>query len=579
MSRQRVNAGPQWRYNLVVMLLLAFAALLVWRVMTLQVLDTEKGHRFLQGQGDARTLRSEPVPAFRGVITDRHGEPLAVSTPVMSIWINPVQLNQAESQWPALAEAAEMPLAALRSRILDNSQREFVYLGRHLAPEHAEKIMRLGIPGVYRQREYKRFYPASEVTSQLVGFTNIDDKGQEGIELVYESWLRGEAGSKKVIKDLVGNVIREVGEGKSAQPGKTLQLSIDLRLQYLAYRQLQKAIVQANASSGSVVVLDSQTGEILAMVNQPSFNPNNRRNLAPAAIRNRAITDIFEPGSTVKPMTMVAALETGRYHPATVLNTAPGYIRVGGKTLLDPVNYGALSLREIIAKSSQVGITKLALDIEHESIASVFERFGLGEATNVGFPGESAGSLPSRSRWRPIEQVNFAFGYGLSVTPLQLAQAYLVFANEGLFKPVTLLKQQQPVAGERVVDAGIARKVVDMLQAVTEEGGTGTNAQIPAYTVAGKTGTVHKVGASGYADDRYIAVFAGLAPVANPRIVTVVTIDEPKNGKYYGGEIAAPVFAGVVADALRLLNVPPDRLEGQKTVFAKSDKPRGGQAG
>ena len=560
MTKAARQVVPTKRYSLAIILLASLVSLLIWRVLSLQVLDTERGHDFLQGQGDARTIRTEHIPAYRGVISDRNGEPLAVSTPVASIWINPRHLKNEMTRWPELAAAVGMSTKALKKKLANNSRRGFVYLRRHMSPQQAAEVLALGIKGVNVQREYKRYYPAGEVAAHIVGFTNIDDQGQEGMELAFDSWLRGESGSKRVLKDLHGNIFRDIDQAKVARSGKDLVLSIDMRLQTLAYRELKAAMKRVQAKSGSVVMLDSATGEVLAMVNQPSFNPNNRRKLQPASLRNRAMTDVFEPGSTAKPLTVVAALESGRYHPRTKINTSPGHLRVGKKTLLDPVNYGVLDVTGILTKSSQVGISKLALDLDEQSVWEVFSRFGLGVSSGSGFPGESAGMLPNRPNWRPIERVNFAFGYGLALTPLQLAQAYGVFASGGVFRQASLLRQESLDEGEQVLSPIIARQIVAMLETVTQKGGTATRAQVPAYSVAGKTGTVHKIGRrGGYADDRYTAVFAGLAPASDPRIVIVVMIDEPSLDKYHGGESAAPVFAKVAADALRLLNVRPDK--------------------
>jgi cell division protein FtsI (penicillin-binding protein 3) len=565
------QSSPQWRFSLTVCMLAGLASLLVWRVLYLQVLDTERGYEFLQGQGNARTIRTEVIPAYRGLISDRNGEPLAVSTPVASLWINPKELVEAKDKWGDLAKALGVSKKRIQQKIEANKNKRFVYLRRHMSPEKAKAILEKGIPGLYSQREYKRFYPAAEVASQLIGFTDVDDRGQEGLELAFNDWLQGEAGNKKVLKDLYGHVIKDIEQGDVARAGNDLTLSIDLRLQYLAYKELKAALQRSNAKSGSVVVMDARTSEVLAMVNQPSFNANNRRSLRTPAIRNRAVTDVFEPGSTMKPLTIVAALESGRYYPGTKIDTSPGYIRVGKKTLLDSANYGVIDVTKIITKSSQVGISKLALDLDEQSIRNVFQRFGFGSSTGSGFPGESAGTLPNRSNWKPIERVNFAFGYGLSVTPLQLAQAYTVFANGGIFRPASLLKAEQFVEGERIISEKIASQVVQMLKTVTEKGGTGTLAQVSSYSVAGKTGTIHKLGKNGYEDERYIAVFAGMAPASNPRLVTVVMIDEPSNGKYYGGEIAAPVFSNVVADALRLFDLPPDNLpEGGARAIAQA---------
>lgn len=571
MTKVTRQVVPIWRFSLAALLLASLAVLLVWRVLSLQVLDVERGHDFLQGQGDARTIRTETIPAYRGVISDRNGEPLAVSTPVASVWIHPQHLAEEKNRWRELAAAAGLSYQRVKEKVSNNTGKHFVYLRRHMSPQDARKVLALGIKGVHVQREYKRYYPAAEVAAHLVGFTNVDDKGQEGIELAYEPYLKGESGSKRVLKDLRGNVFRDIDQGKVAKPGKDITLSIDMRLQYLAYRELKAAMTRVGAKAGSVVILDSLTGEVLAMVNQPSFNPNNRRSLEPASMRNRAMTDMFEPGSTVKPLTVVAALESGKYQADSSVDTNPGYIRVGKKTLLDPVNYGVLDLVGILTKSSQVGTSKIALNLDEQSVWEVFSRFGLGVSTGSGFPGESPGVLPNRSNWRPIERVNFAFGYGLAVTPLQLAHAYSVFASGGVLRPISLLRQDSAVDGERVVTEQLADQLVGILERVTEKGGTATRAQVASYSVAGKTGTVHKLAKTGgYADDRYMAVFAGLAPASNPRIVTVVMIDEPNLDRYHGGESAAPVFSRVVSDALRILDVRPDKKVAAERLVKKS---------
>jgi cell division protein FtsI (penicillin-binding protein 3) len=562
----RAESVAPWRFYLAIAMLLILVSLLIGRLLVLQVLDTDRGYEFLQGQGDARTLRTENIPAYRGVISDRNGEPLAVSTPVSSIWINPKQLINEKNRWAELAAVLDMPVSEIEKKVLANQQRGFLYLRRHMSPVEANKVSALKITGVGKQQEYKRYYPAAEVAAHMVGFTNIDDQGQEGMELAYNQWLQGESGSKRVLKDLHGNVFREVEEGKPARSGSDLSLSIDMRLQYLAYRELKAAMGKVGAKSGSIVLLDSHTGEVLAMVNQPSFNPNNRQFLKPANLRNRAVTDMFEPGSTVKPLTVIAALESGQYHPDTLVDTNPGYIKVGKKTLVDPVNYGVMDVTKILTKSSQVGISKMALDLDEQSVWSVFHRFGLGVDSGSGFPGESAGLLPNRSKWLPIERANFAFGYGLTVTPLQLAQAYSVIANDGVFHPVSLLRKDDEEDGTQVISEKISHQIVDMLKTVVLSGGTATGAQVDSYTVAGKTGTVHKVGKHGYADDRYTAIFAGIAPASNPRLVAVVMIDEPDLASYHGGESAAPVFSKVMGDALRMLDIAPDKIAPSHVV-------------
>lgn len=552
----------RWRFYSVGVVLCVMVGVAAWHVASLQVLPgKDKGYEFLQDQGQARTLRTESISAYRGVITDRNGEPLAVSSPVQSIWANPQILNESPQSLPALAAALGLDREALATKLKRYRDKEFVYLKRHLPPQRAEQVLALKAPGVFAEREYRRFYPAAEVAAHVVGFTDIDDRGQEGMELAFDDWLSGTEGAKQVLKDLKGRVVKDVQLLRAAQSGKDLRLSIDLRLQYLAYRELKAAVKEHGAKSGSVVVLDTQTGEILAMANQPSYNPNDRSRIHAAALRNRAITDQFEPGSTMKPITVMAALETGRYSPHTPVDTSPGYLRVGKKTLLDPINYGVIDVTKILTKSSQVGLTKLALDMEPELIRDMYFRLGLGQDTGSGFPGESVGVLPNHSRWQPIVQANFAFGYGMSATVLQLAQAYSVIANHGLKRPISLLKVKDRPAGEAVVDSRYTRQLIGMLKTVTEKGGTATRAKLVDYEVAGKTGTVHKVSTKGgYEDDSYLALFAGIAPAEQPRIVTVVMINEPSTGKYFGGEVAAPVFAKVAGGALRLMQVPPQNI-------------------
>lgn len=551
----------RWRFYGVALLLVILVLALIWHLAKLQVLPNEhRGFEFLQSQGLARTLRVEPIPAYRGVVTDRYGEPLAISTPVISLWAHPEKLLGAIDKWPALLKELGIKKTQLHKKLKRYKNKEFVYLRRHLSPEKAEGILDLDIAGVYGQQEYQRFYPAGEVAAHIVGFTDIDDQGQEGIELAYEQWLKGANGEKQVLKDLRGRVIKDVALLKPAHSGKDISLSIDLRLQYLAYRELKAAVKAHAATSGSMVLLDAATGEVLAMANQPSFNPNDRRGLKPAAMRNRAMTDQFEPGSTMKPLTIMAALETGRYFPTTKIDTHPGYLKVGRKTLLDPVNYGVMDLTKILTKSSQVGVTKISLDLEGGAIRDMYFRLGLGQSTGTGFPGESIGLLPNYVKWQPIVQANFSFGYGVTLTSLQLAQAYSVIANGGVKRPVSILKLDDKPYQESVVKEKVARQVVNMLKTVVKPGGTATRANIDSYAVAGKTGTIHKVGRKGYADDRYLSLFAGFAPADNPRIIAVVAINEPSKGQYYGGEVAAPVFSNVVERALQLMMVPPQSV-------------------
>ncbi|MBX2808922.1 MAG: penicillin-binding protein 2 [Cellvibrionaceae bacterium] len=562
--RTRAQVYP-WRYYCVLLLFIVASIGLFAHLSFIQVVpDVARGYQFLQQQGTARTLRTEVIPGMRGVIADRHGEPLAVSTPVVSLWANPAELLAEKSRWAALARALSTDTASLEQKLERYANKEFMYLQRRLDPSDAEKILSLNIAGVYGQQEYRRFYPAGEVTAHLLGFTNIDDRGQEGIELAYDEWLTGVDGRKQVLKDLRGRVIKDVNLIQSMEAGKNLSLSIDLRLQYLAYRELKAAVKAHNAKAGSVVLLDIQNGEVLAMANQPSFNPNDRSRLSIGATRNRAMTDQFEPGSTMKPLTVMAALETGRFKETTRIDTNPGYLRVGNKTLLDPINYGIVDVAKILQKSSQVGLTKISLGLDGDAIRDMFFRVGLGQDTGTGFPGEAVGVLPEYTKWKPIVQANFSFGYGLTLTPLQLAQAYSVIADRGLKKPVSILKRQQPVVGKAVVAADIAQQVATMLQKVVEPGGTGTRAHLDGYAAAGKTGTIHKIGRSGYADDRYLSLFAGFAPADKPRVVAVIVIDEPRQGQYFGGEVAAPVFSQLVDRSLRILQVPPQLVNADQ---------------
>ena len=581
-KKQQQQPGiARWRFALVAGLLCLLALALVVHLAGLQVLpEQDRGYRFLQDQGRARTIRTEEIAAYRGSITDRNGELLAVSTPVQTLWANPQLLKEASAeQLRQLAEALDTSPARLAKRLQKYRNKGFMYLRRHMTPEQAQRALALDIAGVFSKKEYRRFYPAGEVTAQLLGFTNIDDRGQEGLELAFEQSLAGQSGKRQVMKDLKGRTVQDLAVKQEARPGRDLQLTIDMRLQYLAYRELKKAVAENGAASGFMVILDTRSGDVLAMANQPSFNPNNRQGVKAAAMRNRALIDQFEPGSTIKPLTALAALETGRYTPHTPINTSPGYIRLPGKTLLDPVNYGQIDLTKVITKSSQVGITKVAMDLEPEQLRELFYRLGLGEAVGSGFPGEAPGILPTRDRWHPIELANFAFGYGLTVNAVQLAQAYSVVANAGQKRPVSLIldagKSARHTAAEQVVDPELAKEIVAMLETVIGPGGTGKKAAVEGYRVAGKTGTVHKVGSAGYADNRYRSVFAGFVPAQNPRLAAVVVIDDPTHAKYYGGEVAAPVFGKVMAGAMRLLQVPPEEVMPAKQQLATQLDERG----
>ncbi len=509
---------------------------------------------FLQDQGDARTIRMERINAHRGMILDRRDNPLAVSSPVVSLWANPAQLPGDSQRLSELATGLGVSLEEFKRKMARAEDRNFVYLRRHAKPQAADAILSLGITGIYGEKEYHRFYPGGEVTAHVVGFTNIDDVGQEGLELSFDDWLKGQPGKKKVLKNLYGEIVRDIMPIAEAVPGRDLKISIDQRLQFLAYRELKSAVQQYRALSGSFVLLDVATGEVLAMANQPSYNPNNRIQLDLSSVRNRAVTDVFEPGSTVKPLTVAVALQSGLANDFEI-DTSPGFLKVGSAIIKDPRDSGTLDLGGILAQSSQVGISRLALSLNEYDVWNLFQTFGFGQATGVGFPGESSGFLPNRRRWKDIERVTFAYGYGLTVTPLQLAAAYSTIASGGIKRDVTLIAGQA-VQGERVMDARIAFQLQSMLGRVVTEG-TGRKAAIEAYDVGGKTGTARKIGENGYDDTRHIAFFAGFAPQYAPRYVGVVLINEPQTEQVGGGSIAAPIFSRVMSNVLRLLSVPP----------------------
>ncbi len=555
---KNVKRTPKYtlrRYTVLAVFVMAVLGL-VYRALDMQVLN----QAFFQKQGDARHLRVVEVPAHRGDIVDRNGEPLAISTPVDTVWANPSELVEARDRLPELAKALSLKPSRLVQRLQNNAGREFMYLRRHVPPAKGEKVAALGLPGVYLRRDYKRYYPTGEVSAHVLGFTNVDDQGQEGLELAYDEYLTGVPGSKRIIRDRLGRAIDDVERLKPAEPGQQVVLSIDRRLQYMAYRALKAAVKEHRAIAGSAVLLDAHNGEVLAMVNQPSFNPNDRSQLKPGVYRNRAVVDVFEPGSTMKPFTMAAALETGRWHPTDNVHTEPGYYRVQGHPIKDMHNYGKLNLGGIIVKSSNVGISKVALSMEPEQQLGMYRKLGFGSDTGSGFPGERGGNV-RLDHVSEFERATMAFGYSMSVTPLQLARAYGALAADGVLHPVTFLKRDEPSAGERVMSARTARQVRKMMEQVVSHKGTAYKAKVANYKVAGKTGTVHKFITGGYADDRYLAIFAGIAPATNPRLVMVVMLDEPRRGGYFGGQVAAPVFAKVMSGALRLMNIPPDNLQ------------------
>jgi cell division protein FtsI (penicillin-binding protein 3) len=555
-TKQQIARRFTGRLTLVGVFFSLLAVSLLARAVHLQVFNKD----FLNQQADTRHLRTEKISAHRGAITDRNGEPLAISTPVDSVWANPRKLAPAVDRIPDLARALGIDAQQLIRRVTRSMDKEFLYLKRHLSPEQAQQVLALKLPGVDVQREYGRYYPAGEVAGHLVGFTNIDDEGQEGLELAFNHWLAGESGAKRVLKDRLGRSVENVASIRPPNPGKELRTSIDLRIQYVAYRSLKAAIQQYNAVSGSIVILDVETGEVLAMVNQPTYNPNDRSQYSAERYRNRAITDIFEPGSSIKPLVVAAALESGSYRPSSIVDTAPGYVIVGPKTIEDSKNLGRVSLTTILARSSNVGVTKLAMSLEPEQLWNTMTRFGLGSLTTSGFPGESAGLLTPYNHWRDINQATLAYGYGISVTPLQLAQAYAVIGSNGVARPVSLVALDAPADGDRVLASDSAVAVRRMLEEVVRPGGTGTKAAVTGYRVAGKTGTAWKFATGGYSKDKYISIFAGLAPASDPRLAAVIVIDEPSGELYYGSDVAAPVFAKVMSESLRLLAVPPDAM-------------------
>jgi cell division protein FtsI (penicillin-binding protein 3) len=547
------RSGYPWRTALVLGFFVVALGAVTLRALYLQVFNAE----YLQSQGTQRHSRVLKDNSHRGMILDRSGAPLAISTPVDSIWAHPAMLAEAPKRWPELARLIELTPRELARLIEKHENREFMYLKRHVAPELAERVMALDIAGVALQREYRRYYPLGPVAAHIVGFTNVDDQGQEGVELAYDSWLRAVPGQKRVLKDLHGNSVELVESVVLAEPGKDLTLSIDRRLQYLAYRELKAAVEQHHARAGSAVVLDARSGEVLALVNEPDFNPNHRGNLRSQVFRNRAVTDLFEPGSTLKPFTAALALETGRFHARSVIDTSPGTFTIGPKTIRDVHAYGALTVAGVIEKSSNVGAAKIALALDKKRMWEFLRQLGFGQETGVRLPAEANGLLNAPSRWVPIDQATIAYGYGVSVTPLQLARAYAVLANGGVVTPVSLLKSESVVTGARVLSDATTRELRGMLELAVGAQGTGAAAQVPDYRVAGKTGTVRKLVNGGYGEERYVGWFAGFAPASDPRLVMVVAIDEPR-GVYFGGQVAAPVFGRVMAGALRLLDVAPD---------------------
>ena len=566
-KKQEIKPLTAWRRLSVTTVFMLLAATLLVKTLDMQILRSE----FFERQGDARQLRTVSISAHRGDIVDRNGEPFAVSAPVNSIWINPKVAKDHLDELVVVAKLLSLDAISLKEKIKRNTSREFLYLKRHASPELADEVMALKAPGVALLNEYHRYYPSGEVAAHVIGFSDIDDNGQEGMELAFDEWLKGHPGKKRVIRDRLGRAFDDVERIKSAQPGKSLKLSLDKRLQYLTYRTLKAAVLKHNAAAGSAVVLDVRTGEVLAMVNQPSFNVNDRKQLKPQATRNRAVTDVFEPGSTMKPLTVAAALESGRWKPFYKVETAPGYMRVKGNTIRDIKNYGDLDVGGVLEKSSNVGISKIALAMDAEQQWSMYQKLGLGVVTGSGFPGEASGQLSLNALNNDFARASMAFGYGVSVTPLQLAHAYSAIAADGVLRPVSFLidderDEDKVVEGQRVMSVETARAVRKMMQRVISDKGSGKRASVANYSVAGKTGTVHKFIAGGYAEDRYLSIFSGMVPADKPELVMVVMIDEPRNGEHFGGQVAAPVFSQVMSGAMRLLDIAPDRVSKKQLM-------------
>ncbi|HJS78778.1 MAG TPA: penicillin-binding protein 2 [Burkholderiales bacterium] len=544
---------PVWRARLVLIALAGGFAVLMGRAVYLQAVRTD----FLQEKGDARYSRVLAIPATRGRILDRNGEALAVSTPVKSVWAIPADVEAPGSQRRKLAALLSISPRELEKKISDTSK-DFVYLKRQVPPETAAAVQALGLKGIYEHPEYRRYYPGGEVTAHVIGFTGVDDTGQEGIELAHQATLGGKPGSRRVIRDRLGRIVEDVESIRSGQDGSDLALSIDSKIQSLAYGALKAAVERHRAKAGAVIVVDVRSGEVLALANVPSYNPNNRARLTGAQLRNRVITDLFEPGSTLKPFTVAAAIETGKVSRSTLVNTAPGSLSFARYTIRDVHPAPALTVADVLARSSNVGAARIALDLPREAMWDLYRRVGFGAAPELGFPGAAAGRLRHYKTWRPVEQATLGYGMGISLSLAQLARAYTVFARDGELVALTLVKTGAAVSGEKVLSAEAARAVRVMLEQAVQPSATGPRARITGWRVAGKTGTAHKQENGAYAPDKYLASFVGLAPVSAPRLVVAVMIDEPSAGQHYGGTVAAPVFAQVMQGALRLLAVPHD---------------------
>jgi cell division protein FtsI (penicillin-binding protein 3) len=558
---------PIWRSRLLVATLgLAFAVLL-GRAVFLQVIDKD----FLQKQGESRYQRTLDLQASRGRITDRNGQVLAASVPAPSIWAIPKDFQATPEQMRELTRLLGLSPAELQNRLKDNAN--FVWLRRLVDDATAARIKALGVKGVHQQREYRRVYPEGEAAAHLIGFTDLQEKGQEGIELAYQKDLQGRNGSRNVVRDRLGRVVEDLGDSVEPIDGRDITLSVDTKVQFVAYQRLREAVQEHNAKAGSAVVLDVQTGEVLALANYPSYSPGDRASRTGANLRNRALTDTFEPGSTMKPFIAALALQTGRVKPETVFQTAPGSITVTGSTIRDSHPHGLLTVEQIIQKSSNVGTVKMAMQMQPREMWEMFSAVGFGQKPPLAFPGLASGKLRPYKSWRPIEQATMSYGYGLSTSLFQLARAYSVFARDGQLMPVVLTRRDQPAQGEQLLRPEVARAVRRMLNMAAGEGGTAPKAQAIGYSVGGKTGTAHKQEGKGYAGNKYRAWFVGMSPIKSPRIVVAVMVDEPSNGRYFGGDVAAPVFSQIVQQTLRVMNVAPD-LEVKPQIIARAQAAR-----
>ncbi|MEP6971852.1 MAG: penicillin-binding protein 2 [Betaproteobacteria bacterium] len=555
---------PVWRSKLVVAAAAVGFAVLAARAVYIQVLAND----FYQRQGEVRFARTLELPANRGRIIDRNGMILASSVPAPSIWAIPEDVPRDDpAAIKQLAKLLDMPLASLQHK-LEDEDKTFVWLKRQVDESVGKQIQALGLKGIYQRKEYRREHPEGEATAHVVGFTNIEDKGQEGIELAFDSQLAGRAGSRRVIKDRLGRVIESVGEQVPPVDGKDIQLSIDSKIQFFAYQKLREAVTSNKAKAGSVVVIDAITGEVLAMANYPSFAPDDRRGLTGEQLRNRALTDVFEPGSTMKPITVAMALEAGRVTPQTLIETGPGRYSIGGFTIRDTHDYGTLTVEGVIQKSSNIGALKIAQKMSPHEMWNTYTALGYGQKPQLQFPGTVTGRLRPWKIWKPVEQATMAYGYGLSASLFQMAHSYTAFAHDGALVPATILKSPEPATGIPIFSAQNAAAVRKMLQMAAGPGGTGQRAQTIGYSVGGKSGTAHKQVGKGYATNKYRAWFTGMAPIDKPRIVVAVMIDEPSGGKYYGGEVAAPVFSETVQQTLRLMGVTPDMAVKPQIVTA-----------